>query len=308
MIRPLAIVVALLTAIGAADSRTDRFSVGVMRRDGAVVPIASFDGKRWSVSWPGPALELQVPITLASVPKAWWGPTPPISEWQIWPVEGEPRQARVTRPDWIDAHCLRQVVLRTDYKSDRPLPPPTEQPYPKDGLVISPPRPIERIERVAPASAQALGLPEVVRKAFAEAETETAAQFTHPLKKTVRDGVDVTLEAIYTFGTSPRVYYVEAARGYRTSDSLEGDCALSFGTGWFAADQTGAIVRLDMAVDLLRCNRYGAAYMLPLGVIRLNERVFWVVQYSGWDQERFVVAEIKKDRVDAAVIKAGGGC
>src|SRR5262245_57513189 len=134
--RPLAIVVALMTAIGAADSRTDTFAVGVMRRDGAIVPFAAFDGKRWSVDWPGPALDLDVPVSLTSVPKGWWGPTSSLAEWQVWTESAEPRTARVTQPDWVEVHCLRQIALKTDYRSDFPEPSITEQPYPKDGLAI----------------------------------------------------------------------------------------------------------------------------------------------------------------------------
>src|SRR4030095_8605317 len=127
--RPLAIVVAGVTAIGAADSRTDSFAVGVIRRDGAIVPFAAFDGKRWSVSWPGPALELLVPIPLRSVPKQWWGPTGPLTDWQIWPTAGDPRSVSVTQPDWVQAHCLRQIALRTNYRSDLAVPPPAGPPY-----------------------------------------------------------------------------------------------------------------------------------------------------------------------------------
>lgn len=306
--RRLAFVVAAVTAIGAADSRPGSFAVGVIRRDGAIVPFAEFDGKRWSVSWPAPALELLVPITVTSVPKQWWGPTGPLTEWQIWPALGDPRSVSVTQPDWVQAHCLRQIALRTNYKSDLAVPPPNEQPYPKDGLAISPPRPIERVERLSVPSAEAMGLGPVVRNAFNEAESETVSRFGHSVKKSLRESVNVNIEAIYTHGTDRRVFYVEATRGYQSDTMRERECALSFGTGWFATDEKGTIVRLDMAVDLLRCNRYGAAYMLPLGVVRAGDRVFWLVQYSGWDHERFVVAEIKKDKVDAAVIKGGGGC
>ena len=50
----------------------------------------------------------------------------------------EARPLRVLQPDWVDVHCRRQIGLRTDYRAERPLPPPREQPYPKDGLAVSP--------------------------------------------------------------------------------------------------------------------------------------------------------------------------
>jgi hypothetical protein len=306
--RPLLIVVAFVTAIGAADSRTPPFAVGVMRRDGVVVPLAAYDGKRWSVNWPGPGLELQIPITIESVPKEWWGPTKALAEWQIWTSGGAPRTARVTQPDWIRTHCLRQVALRTDYRSEWPAPPDREQPYPKDGLAVSPPTPVEQIERVAIDSPDAQALAAVVTDAFNEAEEETAARFGHPIKRPTRESVKIDLEAIYAYGSAPRIYYVEAARGYRTDRHVDSECVTAFGTGWFARDAAGKPRKLDVAVDLLPCNLYGASYMLPLGVMRLGDRTFWIVQYSGWNHERFVIADVQNDKVNAAVIKAGGGC
>lgn len=116
----------------AAAQRTPAFMIGVMRRDGVIIPFAAHDGKRWSNAWPGPRLDLQVPITLSSVPKAWWGPAKPAA-----------------------------------------------------------------------------------------------------------------------------------------------DCA---------------------------------TYRLPLGALRLDARVFWLAQNSGWDRERYVVVEVKKDKVEAAISSWGGGC
>jgi hypothetical protein len=104
------------------------------------------------------------------------------------------------------------------------------------------------------------------------------------------------------------VYYVEASRRYRELGQLAGDCAaVAFGTGWFVRE--GLSVRsLLTQVDLLRCDRAGASYMLPLGVIREGGRLFWLAQFSGWDHERFVVAEVKPKTVEAAVSVWGGGC
>jgi hypothetical protein len=315
--RPLTIVVALMT-LGAADARTarvpseqreskDGVAVGVIRRDGLVIPIGTFDGRRWASRWPAPQLDLEVPISLTSVPKGWWGPAGPIAEWQVWPSTGEPRTVRVTQPDWVEAHCLRQVGLRTDYRSDQPIPPLREQPYPKDGLAVSPPQAIGRIEKLTAASLEPAELHGLMREAFDRAERELASRYSHPIKESTREAIRPDIEAMYAFGTAPRVYYVEAARGYTTLGRHD-ECAIAFGTGWFTRDGDNRLRKLDMAVDLLRCDRYGASYMLPLGVVRAAERTFWIVQYAGWDHERFVVAEIKKDKVEAAVVRSGGGC
>jgi hypothetical protein len=58
----------------------------------------------------------------------------------------------------------------------------------------------------------------------------------------------------------------------------------------------------------LRCDRYGATYMLPLGVMRLNGKIYWLAQFSGWDHERYVVVEMQKKNVEAVVNAYGGSC
>jgi hypothetical protein len=297
-----------MVLVGSADVRPDAFALGVLRRDGIVVPFAAFDGKRWSNRWPGPTTsDLQVPVNVASVPKRWWGPLGAIGEWQVW-TGAAPGTVRVLQPDWVAVHCTRQVALKTDYRSAELPPPPTAQPYPKDGLTVWPPRPVERI-LILPASDPAVAeLEDVVRSAFNRSERDTADRFRHPVRERTRETTAPTIEAVYAWGAPPRLFYVEAARSYRSDSNRADSCVVGFGTGWFLRTETSGIRVADMAVDLLPCDRYGATYMLPLGVIRAADRTFWIAQYSGWDHERFVVVEIKKDKVEAVVSTWGGAC
>lgn len=301
----LSVLVLQLQSLGTsvrAEPR-DAFTLGIMRRDGALIPFAAFDGKHWDNKWPAPAADLMVPINLASVPKGWWAHDAPSAIWQVWTSKG-PVPIRVTQPDWVQAHCARQVVLKTDYRSlDRP-PSSREQPYPKDGVAVTPAHAIEPIEIVA--APDPLLPSEDLRKKFNSAELEVDQNFGHPIPRRTREAGDPTIEAMYAFGESPRAFYVESSRLYRTMGD-EGCTAIAFGTGWFIKDG-GKVKWLDMAVDLLRCNKYGATYMLPLGAIRSGGRTFWIVQYSGWDHERYVVVEVKKSRVEAVVSAYGGGC
>jgi hypothetical protein len=294
--------------VGAADPRPDAFAVGVLRRDGFLIPVATFDGKRWRSNWPPPTqFGLEIPVSVSSVPNRWWGPTAPLEQWQAW-TGAEPRAIRVQQPDWVDVHCFRQIVLRTDYRSALPPAPVTEQPYPKDGLAVSPPRELGRIEIVPLTSTETNELMPAVWNAFNRAERETAEGARHPVKTKSREMIQPEIEAVYAFGSAPRSYYVEANRAYRNTSLPSQVCALAFGTGWFRRDGSGAPKRLDMAVDLLQCDRYGATYMLPLGAIRIGERSFWIAQYSSWSHERFVVVEIKKDSVEAVISAFGGAC
>jgi hypothetical protein len=295
------------TTMLAADPPRGAFGVGVLRSDGVIIPFAAFDGKRWSSPWPPPQFDLTIPITLSSVPSRWWGPTRALEIWQA--LAGpDPRTLRVVQPDWVNVHCVRQIGLRTDYLPPTPPPPPTEQPYPKDGLAVSPPQAVERVEIVPWTAAEPRSFAPALTEAFNEAERPVEDRYGHPISRRAREGVEPTIEAVYAFGAAPRVYYVEASRSYRRLGRNRDECdALGFGTGWFVRDGAG-FRPLNMAVDLLPCDRSGASYMLPLGVMRLAGRLFWIAQFSGWDHERFVVIEIKPKTVEVAVTVWGGGC
>ena len=306
IVRLLSVLVLFGTVVGAADS-SRVFTVGVLRRDSLIIPFATFDGKHWSKHWPLPNLELLVPVSTRDVPARWWGPAGPLERWQAW-TSAVPQDVRVVQPDWIDVHCSRQVGLRTDYRSTLPVPPRKEQPYPKDGLAVSPATPIERIEIVNVESPEARALMPALTEAFNKSERLLEEQSGHPIARRAREGVEPTIEAVYAVGAAPRVYYVEASRPYRMLGQTPDECeALGFGTGWFVRDAS-AIQPLRMVVDLLRCDRLGASYMLPLGALRLGDQLFWVAQFSGWDHERYVVLEVKRKSIDVALSMWGGGC
>jgi hypothetical protein len=302
-----AAVLALAASLFAADARPGAFGVGVLRRDGIIVPFAAFDGKGWVENWPPPAVDLVVPIALRDVPSKWWGPTAALGQWQSWATP-EPQTLRVVQPDWVDVHCTRQIGLRTDYEADELPPPRTVQPYPKDGLVVSPPQPIERIAILSPDSTDARTAMPVLRESFNRAERLIENRYDHPVSRRAREGRDPQIEAIYAVGENPRVYYVESSRRYRLLGQAADDCeAIAFGTGWFAAE--GPQVRaLFMSVDLLNCDKRGARYMLPLGAMRLRGSLYWLAQYSGWDNERYVVDEIKQKSIKAVISAFGGSC
>ena len=302
-----AVVAALSVILAAADPPRVVFGVGVLRRDGVIIPFGAFDGKKWSNAWPAPEDDLTVPIGVRDVPSRWWGPTKALDSWQVW-TSPDPQMLRITQLDWIDSHCVRQIGLRSDFRAPTAAPPPIEQPYPKEGLAVSPPQPIERITIVPPTSDEARLLGPALLDAFNKAERIVAAAHGHPVSRPAREGRMPEIEAVYAAGEHPRTYYVEASRAYRQLGQRADECAATaFGTGWFSRE--GDVVHaLETSVDLLGCDRAQASYMLPLGAIRIADRFFWFAQFSGWRHERYVVIEIKPKTVEAALSVWGGSC
>jgi len=295
-------------SLAVAEPNAKAFAVGVLRRDGAIIPFATFDGKRWGTAWPSPMNELTIPITLDAIPSRWWGPTATLRAWDAWIGGSAPEPVTVTQPDWVSVHCQRQIVLKTSYKSSKLPPPITEQPYPKDGIAVSPPQPVESIELLAVTSIEAQELIGAVRDAFNAGERRMEEQYGHPIARRAREGVVPTIEAVYAYGDQTRFYYVESTRPYRILGQSPDQCeAMGFGTGWFVRENS-KIRSIATDVDLLRCDRAGANYMYPFGVIRTDGKAFWLAQFSGWNREWFAVLELKPKIVEFRVSAFGGGC
>ena len=303
----LAVTLILGAAVLAAREPRLTFGVGVLRRDGIIVPFAAFDGRRWVANWPPPDVERDVPISLRDLPSKWWGPTKALETWQAWTGQ-EPRTLRVVQPDWVNVHCVRQIGLRTDYLAPLAAPPRSVQPYPKDGLVVSPPQPVERIAIVPAEAEEARLLIPFLQEAFNKAERVAERQYGHPVPRQAREGRAPDIEAIYAYGEHPRIYYVEASRPYRRLGQTMQSCEmLGFGTIWLARE--GAQVReLDSAADLLPCNRRGASYMLPFGAMHVEGAPYWLAQFAGFDHERYVVIQITAKTVQAVLSVWGGSC
>ncbi|HEY7288293.1 MAG TPA: hypothetical protein VH583_00555 [Vicinamibacterales bacterium] len=283
-----------------AEPRSGAVSLAIVRRDGVLIPFAVFDGKRWNDPWPPPQVELEVPINVASVPKGWWGDTGPVSDWHLWTMPASaPQTIHVTQPTWIPVHCVRQIGLQSDYRSSFPIPPPEDEPYAKDGIAISSADAISPVTIVPPQEAE-LGADFVEN--FNHGETVWDRRYGHPVSKRVREHEPPTVEALYRFGTNPTVSYIEASRQYhgKTDDSCT---AMAFGTGWLVGGKSQHVF-----VDVLQCDKYGASYMLPFGVLRVAGRSFWIAQFSSWDDERYAIVEIKKDRMETVMNAWGGGC
>jgi hypothetical protein len=200
----IGVVAASLAVMAAAESRPV-FSVGALRRDGIVIPFATYDKNHWETNWPAPKRDLIVPVDLRAVPSGWWGPAAAPRTWDAWIGRATSQAVDVTKLDWVDVHCVRQVGLKTTYQSDKPVPPLTIQPYPKDGLVVSPPQPVEPIEVLAASDREVQALADDVRVAFNKAEREVEARYGHSIKRQAREGIAPEIEAVYAYGHEPRV-------------------------------------------------------------------------------------------------------
>jgi hypothetical protein len=285
------------------------FTLAILRRDAIIVPFATFDGKRWEDYWPEPRKDIDIPINLRSVPGRWWGPFRPLDRWQIWTGTTQPGLVNVRQPDWLQTHCLKQVGLTTDYQPTQRPPGRDAQPFPKDGLAVAPPHPVEPIEILGPNSPERQVMADILPMAFAEREEAAVVRAqqegspVHPSNKELA-ALPITIEALYAYGTTRRIYFVEAVREYKQAGAC---AAVVFGSGWFARD-SGRFTFANFDASVAPCNRTGLNYMLPLGAMSVSRGTYWIAQLSGWDHEEYAIVNIGARPLMLTLSVWGGGC
>jgi hypothetical protein len=186
---------------------------------------------------------------------------------------------------------------------------------------------VERIELVSPAGPDAKSLAEQVKDSVAAAETKKvrawAQVWTHPVDEKGRAKVPLSLEVLARtpgVAAGSSVSYFEGVKKYpgfiQSQQSVLSPAVgglpqfceyLTFAGGWFISGAREA-VKPVVGADLSNCNREGLVYTLPLGAIRTGGRLFWIVQASSWEFERYDVIEIKQTEIKPALSVPGGAC
>jgi hypothetical protein len=295
---------------------SEGFSLGVLRQDGLLLPFASFDGRKWQNTWPLPPRRVDVPIQLADVDRKWWPDRQPLLDWTLWTPDGDAQPLRVIAPAWTPVQCEGAVALRTSWPIAGPLPPLTEQPYPKVGLATTGSGRVEPVTIVDNRSVEWQRLADQIPEPMNEAEDaavshEVSYGWSHPASASRRHAMPVTLEAAYRAPfvvPGSFVYYVEATRRYLAPGwTQDPSCDLvTFAGGWLAIDRAGN-VSSEVQAMVTDCDRSFVQVMLPLGVLRFPERILWVGQWSGWSVEEYGVVELNPPLDDRTLIETRAG-
>jgi hypothetical protein len=274
-----------------------------------------FDGRNWTNPWPTPFSNVDIPISVYSVPKAWWGKTGADAHWTLYRLTGETRPLTLVTPTLYDTHCVSNIGLRTDYKADEPAPPRSVHHHPKDGLAIGGAAAVEPIEAL---DAKALNLSWLVTRIGGAADPPVDQQVSR-LRNAGADRwaraydnwrtVPWTLEVLCEsrgFDVFSKIHYFEAFRRLPppgSSPPADACGGVVFVQGFRVGDGS-----LKVSVRLSDCDEAELEFMLPLGAIRVGPKLYWAVQMSGLGRERYAIIEIGQSSFREVLGVAGGGC
>ena len=316
------VLAACAVAVSAAPEQ--KFSLAVLRRDGVMIPFASFDGKGWTVPWPGSATGVPLPISLTDIPKAWWGPISPTAAWTAWLPDEVKKPVKPVKPAHVSIFCGAHLAVATDYRGE----PSTERAptVAKDGIVSAGDVTIQPITQVSIHAPDAARLIATITEKFNEEETTAALGFTrwwHPYGPDTRAATPIELEAFYrvndtTGRTSFRTSYIEAVRRYKAGYGDEGCGPLTFVRGWITEFSDSRKPIINIGARITYCDRAEVSFMQPFGRVQLEPpdgrgrapgaASFWIYQLSSWRDEFYNVALVTADGVKPVVAVAGGGC
>src|SRR5713226_187079 len=265
-----ALLLAALAAAGPQAAERRKFSLAALRRDGVIIPFASFDGRGWSLHWPDSDVAVPLPISLADVPKKWWGPQGPDAPWTARLAEGETRPLTLGKPVHAKVFCSGHPAVATDYRGG-PFDP-REPTVPKDGLAVAGDVKIDDIITVSVNSPDAKRLVQTITDEFNRQEVLAAEHFTrwvHPFAPSQRMRYPIELEAFYrsTDSTSRgrwQTTYVEAVRRFPPRPADNGCGLITFVRGWIT-EREGKDPVVNIGARVTYCDRAEVSFMLPFG-------------------------------------------
>src|SRR3954468_3718705 len=187
---------ALAFVIPLAGQGRGAFGLGVLRRDGVLVPFAAFNGRAWTADWPGPNTNPIFPIGLGDIPNRWWGAPGPAASWTAWLIDGGTRALTLKKPEHLRVFCAAQLGIQTDYEGAAFDP--RDPTLPKDGVAIAGDARLLPVTQVSLLSQDAKRLVEAITDDFNKEEKLAATHFmawAHPFDAAERTQFPIELEA-----------------------------------------------------------------------------------------------------------------
>ena len=280
-----------------------RFTLAIVRLDGGLVPFAAYDEGRWERAWP----EADETADLAEVPSVWRRRAEHVPDvWHVWPASGgQLVEARVSGVEVVEAHCSSQIALKTNLTRND-----AEHPRKIGVAADSPSVPVGAIEEVRRTDALWVEIERVVLASFSRVEASRASSSRAQLpRETPSPTAQIT--ALYReAGSSRSPMYFVAEKKYRSARSPQDPkcTAVTIVTGWVVPTAAGAYVMRDARVFLTDCDGKEVRTAIPLASLRFPGRVFWILQEHGYEDETYLIAEIRQSDVLYPINVNGGGC
>ena len=295
---PCLLLACLIAGLTVAQAQTSPFTVAIVRDDGALLPVATYDRGRWRLPWPGPQKEAEVPVRLEDCPLAWWGLPSTPRRWTLHTRDESPKPIDVDRPVLLFSYCRQQVALASRQAARRAWRPAHGLRVPKQGVAVAG-ADVEVVlpREVAPESPEARTLLDGLQRAFNQEERlmlahDYFAVYQPSVDAAQRDRMPVRALSIHAGpGRSGELYFVELERRYprKTPEDLQWCDEVTFMAGWVrrATDD-----RLDLSLierSVTSCLLDSVLRAVPHAVLRTSKGPAWLVELHRPESEGYAV-------------------
>ena len=315
------VVLALVTAVPLLGQGKGPFGLGVLRRDGVLIPFASYNGRSWTADWPG-IDSTELPISLDAVPKRWWGAPGPAAPWTAHFLDGRTQPLALKRPAHLRVFCGTHIGVQTDYQGGE-----FDQRDPtiaKDALAVAGTAQVLPIVPISIHAQDAKRIVAAITDDFNREEKDAADRFMnwfHPYGETLRKSFPIELEVFHRARDSTPsgewiTNYIEAVRRFPAGAVAGGwvagggdqSCGLiTFVRGW-VIERDGQKPVIDIGARITYCDRADVSFMQPLARLIIDREPYWIYQVSSWRDELYGVSRITPTEVRPVLTVAGGGC
>jgi hypothetical protein len=311
----LTIILLQISVAGAATEANLPFWIGIVRTDGVLVPIGTYDNNKWVKTWPEPSIDEQPEVDklvkatdgkmkLQDIPASWTGPIKKIhSQVYLWSEGSRPRAIQILDSEFYHSHCSGGWALKTNLPSREERGAPT----PKIGIAtniddnVNPFVTIKSDEEIAQPLIQAIKAKfEEMKKASPHASLNN------------REMGSIKLLGIYKARhevNGKSLYFITAERRYpKSKNAPDADCYdLDILNSWvlFQGGKTSFLGSEFIATD---CDGKELNAIVPDAIITIGRRLYVVSENYGYEWESYRIHEMLDGNMKEVLRVDGGGC
>lgn len=302
--------------VSAQGRNVKQFMVGVLREDGALVPFAEYRLGVWWNPWPefnpNQGSDEVSPRSLGGHPEPWFqGCEGSSAKWYFWPSADSPLALKTSEVLKVENHSQPNWALMTDYPQKKE----TEKNahHLNAGFALSANLKLDGMIEIEKGSAEAGNVMAYVKAAFDHSENAEAKRLAaeaprsdglppgdgFPLSAEQRARVGLAVTKLYRDRSGVgggHIYYVEVEKRYaKPAGSRDAACEnVAFLKGWVWKSKDGTLGLLNDAFGLTDCDgKERGSGVEMFGVLTSSERTFLLAVEHGWEDESYVIYELK---------------
>ncbi len=304
-----------MSIAAAANEANLPFWIGIIRTDGILVPIGTYDNDKWVKTWPEPTIDDQPDIDkvvkatdgkmkLQDIPASWMGAIKKIpTQVYLWSEGSSPKGISILDSEFYHSHCSGGWALKTNLPSREERGAPT----PKIGIATNLKTNVNPFEEIKSNSKIATPLIRAIKAKFEKKETDSP----HGSPK-VKENESIELVRIYKARhdlNGKSLYFIMAQREYpKPTNAADRDCYdLNILNSWVVF-QGNTISFLSSEFIITDCDGKEINDIVPDAVITIKGKRYTVSENYGYEWETFRIHEILDGGMKEVLRVDGGGC